>query len=79
LACKRCGNCCKADTLLKDLNPEDLRSFKMMLLLKGIPFTNKPRCPFLDFKVGMAICKIYNDRPWFCKEHLCERAKNDIT
>jgi len=67
--CKRCGNCCQSGTLLKQCTEEEQRMFKMIysLMEKNI---NKIVCPYLDFKIGLAICKIYKDRPWFCREHL---------
>ncbi|MBA7583028.1 hypothetical protein ES708_24966 [subsurface metagenome] len=70
--CKRCGNCCKAETLLKECNEEEKRFIKMIYKLEGKNL-KKTVCPFLDFKIGLAICKIYKDRPWFCREHFCDK------
>jgi Fe-S-cluster containining protein len=72
--CLRCGDCCSSKTLLKQCNEEEIMLFKLIYKLQGADINNTP-CPHLDFKLGMAVCKIYNDRPWFCKEHYCERCK----
>jgi len=71
--CQRCGNCCRAETLLKECNPEEIGILKMICLMTGRKFNDKVKCPFLDFKIGIAICKIYDQRPWFCQEHYCEK------
>lgn len=67
--CKRCGRCCKTRLLMKG----------MPLKMKLIMFLFAPRliwryvtgggCQFLTFdKDGKARCKIYDRRPWFCRE-----------
>jgi len=73
-ACRRCGDCCSSGTLLNQCNEIEKRLFKMIYRLMDKDIENTP-CPYLDFKLGMAICKIYNDRPDFCREHYCEKAK----
>ena len=70
--CKRCGDCCKSGTLLKQCSEKEKELFKILYLMAGEDIRNK-KCPFLDFKLGMAICKIYENRPWFCREHFCEK------
>jgi len=70
--CKRCGNCCQSGTLLKQCSEEEKKAFKMLYSLLGGNI-KKTVCPHLDFKLGIAICKIYKDRPWFCREHFCEK------
>lgn len=63
--CKRCGNCCKADTLLFDLFnkeiPDSLKDFK---------------CPYLFYNNKIAYCNQYKNRPFFCRDYPVE--PNDL-
>lgn len=73
--CKRCGKCCKTRTLMKG----------MPLKIKIIICLSNPLhiwklifnqgCRYLGFdKDGKAFCKIYDRRPWFCREFPAEPA-----
>ena len=72
MECKRCGDCCKGDTLFKGEDKETIEYAKALAALMGKDMM-KLQCPHLDFRIGLAICKIYKDRPWFCKEHYCSK------
>ena len=71
--CRRCGDCCRAETLLKECSPEEIMILKMICLETGRKFDPKAKCPFLEFKLGNAICKIYDKRPWFCRDYFCSK------
>lgn len=74
-SCRRCGRCCQVRYLLKG-SPF---LFKIILfiiqpkLLYG--WITKDKCPYLDYisiddkhyNDTAFICKIYPNRPWFCK------------
>jgi len=70
--CKRCGDCCKSKTLLKHCTDEEKEAFKIFYIMMGEDINNK-KCAFLDFKIGLAICKIYQERPQFCQDFYCEK------
>ena len=70
--CRRCGDCCQSGTLLNQCTEEEKEVFKILYIMMGEDINNK-KCPYLDFKIGLAICKIYKDRPWFCREHFCDK------
>jgi len=76
MKCLRCGNCCSSETLLEYCNEEEKTVFKMIYALIGKDINNT-KCPHLDFKLGMAICKIYNNRPLFCKKYFCKKANKN--
>ncbi len=72
MECKRCGDCCQSSTLLNQCSKAEVMLFKMIYKLMGEDINSK-KCPYLDFKIGLAICKIYKNRPGFCKKHYCNK------
>ena len=82
--CLRCGKCCQVRPLLKGL-PLLLKIILFITrpqLLYG--WITNDKCPHLDYisiddkyhNETAAICKIYPNRPWFCKGFPCE--PNDL-
>jgi len=74
MKCQRCGDCCQSGTLLKQCSKEEKKIFKLLYAMLGEDI-NKKICPYLDFKMGLAICKIYDERPQFCKDYFCDKCK----
>lgn len=69
--CRRCGKCCQSQTLLELCTEEEKNLFKLIYKIMGKDINNTP-CPHLEFRMGIAICKIYKDRPQFCRDFYCE-------
>ena len=67
--CLRCGRCCNFRYLFNDLP----------FAIKFIFFLSNPKslylliagkdCPHLIRMGGYSMCKIYKNRPWFCKAY----------
>ena len=69
--CNRCGSCCKFSTLYNQ------SSFLTRLFLRKKIGKKKIKemlekdfaCPYLTFINNKATCKIYHQRPQFCREY----------
>lgn len=72
--CKRCGDCCRTKTLLRDSGWK-VRIMRFLILLFNNPkmLFRKPNCPYLSFENGLAKCLQYDKRPQFCKDYYCQK------
>jgi len=71
--CLRCGRCCRARPLFKNMSKEEKMlikkiDFKLYLKLKRLAVEDYA-CPFLTYKDGVAVCTIYENRPKWCREY----------
>jgi Fe-S-cluster containining protein len=62
MECSKCGDCCRELYLIERL--------KLALHTKTLAF--KKSCKFLDKN---NLCKIYPNRPKFCKDWKCDKFK----
>lgn len=77
LKCLRCGECCQAKTIYSQCDEEEKNFVEMIIKpyykSQGMDFETA-KCPNLEYRLGLAVCKIYENRPWFCREHFCKKA-----
>ena len=67
-SCNRCGKCCKADHLLEACTDQEKRILRNLARDKKIEQKLAGfRCKHVWFKKRKARCKIYENRPEFCK------------
>ena len=67
-SCNRCGRCCKADHLLDACTEKEKRLLRNLSHNKQIDKDLKGfRCKHVWFKKRKARCKIYENRPEFCR------------
>ncbi|RLG81243.1 MAG: hypothetical protein DRO40_10000 [Thermoprotei archaeon] len=71
--CKRCGKCCRVKYLFKSMSKEDKlflkrHGFWLHQAIKRMAVEDKA-CPFLEYRNGVAYCKIYEERPRWCREY----------
>lgn len=70
--CLRCGDCCKAETLLIS-SPLWVKIIaRIIYFLKGKNIKTA-KCKHLTFQNGIAVCKIYSRKPQFCKDYYCDK------
>ena len=72
MECKRCGDCCQSGTLLKQSTKAEKLLFRFIYKLMGEDINSKA-CPHLEFVMGLAVCKIYENRPQFCRDYFCNK------
>ncbi len=75
MGCKKCGKCCKITQI--NLSVPLTKSERQVFMFKGgrvyddrVIFTTP--CLHLD---NSGLCLIYENRPQYCKDYLCEEAK----
>jgi len=79
MKCLRCGECCQTKTLMKSCGIKERFLYRLILFLTaGFRGLKNPKCKYLRFRKRNAYCVIYENRPQFCREHFCEKAKKQI-
>jgi Fe-S-cluster containining protein len=86
--CQRCGQCCKTVVLGIQIpigDEKEVIKFLKYHLCETSPEVKDfwairihSPCSELEFKDGIGICKIYDERPIFCKEYLCKKVRNAL-
>ena len=76
MECKRCGDCCKASTLFKGTEKEEVIQTSIAIgLIKNRKDFEDLKCPHLEFVMGLAVCKINDTKPQFCRDFYCDKCK----
>ena len=70
MACQRCGRCCSTRTIINDSKGKERKALEKLAKITG-----ERQCKHLTFSTGVATCDIYENRPLFCREYLCDKAK----
>ena len=79
--CKQCGLCCKLllmnlDTALSEEEMKFFNSRQHVWAVNEHLLVTESKCKHLGFKNGKHFCKIYNNRPNWCREAEEEQCKN---
>jgi Fe-S-cluster containining protein len=92
MACRRCGMCCARPSIViesweLDDNGRQMAEFwamhhvevKIVPGVKGVVMQFPLTCENLDYddEEGVAICRIYENRPKICREYLCPAAQEE--
>jgi len=83
--CLRCGACCQTKGLMNQSSILEKIAYRAVLVCRvGLSGLKNPQCPHLTFTRGnvierrLAVCSIYENRPAFCKEYYCKKAKKNL-
>lgn len=77
--CLRCGRCCQTKFLLQDSGFIERIFLRITVILHaGFRGIKSPQCKHLIFRHRNSYCAIYENRPQFCREYFCGKAKKQI-
>jgi len=68
-SCKRCGRCCQGKALLPSCTEAEKELLKEVAGEGALDKLKEHKCKHLWYKKRIARCKIYENRPPFCKAY----------